>query len=400
MKVNSFFLLLITLLTSCKEEGPKEITFGPKPIQKYQPVAVSKTNSLPVYMHYMPWFDSPEFGGSWGIHWKMSTKNPNTTDANGKREIASHYYPLIGPYDSQDPDVIEYHLLLMKYAGIDGVLINWYGVEGTNSDIGLLLENSNAIIDLTDEVGVGFGVVLEDRFASGKEQTKNNVSYLSANYYSNAQYIRFDNRPLTLLFGPITIMGESNWNEVLAASPENELFMPLWYNNNAGNAASGQYAWVVSSAASGLTTFYNARSTDSFTGGAAYAGFNDFYEEGGWGEGYFDLAVGTTLLGQTLDLANTHESKLDFLQLVTWNDFGEGTMIEPTEEFGFSFLEQIQEFTGVTYTIVELEMVHELYSRRKEFADDDAIQKKLDQVFYDLVALKLTDARTHLDEIN
>ena len=52
----------------------------------------------------------------------VNNRNPNIVDATGKRQIASHYYPKIGPYASSDPDVIEYHLLLMKYAGVDGVL--------------------------------------------------------------------------------------------------------------------------------------------------------------------------------------------------------------------------------------------------------------------------------------
>ena len=106
------------------------------------------TFDKPVYMHYMPWFDSPNYNTNWGAHWTMANKNPNliVDEITGKREIASHYYPLIGPYDSQDPDVIEYHFLLMKYSGVDGILINWYGKVGTNGDIDLLLENSKLLL--------------------------------------------------------------------------------------------------------------------------------------------------------------------------------------------------------------------------------------------------------------
>src|SRR4051794_29711016 len=80
-----------------------------------QPVAVSKTNPMPVYVHYMPWFQTPETlgGTTWGWHWTMNNRNPNVIGANGQRQIASRYYPLIGPYDSSNRDVIEYHMLLM-----------------------------------------------------------------------------------------------------------------------------------------------------------------------------------------------------------------------------------------------------------------------------------------------
>ena len=66
---------------------------------------VAKTNPMKVYMHYMPWFETPAtLGGSnWGYHWKFNNQNPNIVDAAGKRQIASHYYPKIGPYASSDP---------------------------------------------------------------------------------------------------------------------------------------------------------------------------------------------------------------------------------------------------------------------------------------------------------
>src|SRR5688500_4362997 len=113
-------LCMILLICACRgsdEEVVKEEEGSP---------AVVKTNDMKVYVHYMPWFQTKPFSGSWGSHWKMNTKNPDIVDAEGKKQIASHYYPLIGPYDSRDKDVIEYHLLLMKYSGIDGVLIDWY----------------------------------------------------------------------------------------------------------------------------------------------------------------------------------------------------------------------------------------------------------------------------------
>ena len=153
---------------------------------------MTKTNPLKVYMHYMPWFDTPAVlgGTNWGYHWKMKNKNPNIVDATGKRQIASHYYPKIGPYQSNDPDVIEYHMLLMKYAGVDGVMIDWYGVQGTNGDIGRLLTNSNAIVDQVDDFGLGFSVVMEDRFSANISQAKANVAYLRDNYFNKPDYIR------------------------------------------------------------------------------------------------------------------------------------------------------------------------------------------------------------------
>src|SRR5208283_2317942 len=86
-----------------------------------------------VMVHYMPWFVSQPFSGSWGWHWTMNHFNPDDVDPKtGQQEIASQFYPLIGPYDSADPAVLEYHVLLMKLAGIDGVIVDWYGMDNFN----------------------------------------------------------------------------------------------------------------------------------------------------------------------------------------------------------------------------------------------------------------------------
>lgn len=94
----------------------------------------------------------------------------------------------------------------------------------------------------------------------------------------------------------------------------------------------------------------------------------------------------------TLTLAKN--SNLSNLQLITWNDYGEGTMIEPTLDFNFSFLEAIQQYTGVAYTSAELELIYKWYSLRKKYKGNDYIEKKLLQAYYYLVSLNITDAST------
>ena len=73
----------------------------------------------------------------------------------------------------------------------------------------------------------------------------------------------------------------------------------------------------------------------------------------------------------------THHQTSDFIQLTTWNDFGEGTMIEPTEEFGFMYLQLLQEYTGVTYTPQDLQVAQDLYFLRKEFSTGNGTAKSV-----------------------
>jgi glycoprotein endo-alpha-1,2-mannosidase len=185
-----------------------------------------------------------------------------------------------------------------------------------------------------------------------------------------------------------TVQGESQAMFILGSLNTDPLFLPLWdHDHLVGSNADGEFSWVdFTPPFSELSTFYNQ---NSIFIGSAYPGFIDFYEEGGWGAGYQELAHdnGSTLAA-TLDLAT--QQNVELLQLVTWNDFGEGTMIEPTLEFGYTFLEQIQEFTGVAYDQQDLELVHRYYLLRKS---SDVNPSDVDEVFDLLVALKTQEAR-------
>ena len=372
---------------------------------------VPKSNPMKVYAHYMPWFQTPLTLGPnhWGWHWTMNTRNPNIIDPNGQREIASHYYPLIGPYDSTDRDVIEYHMLLMKVSGIDGVILDWYGTHGTNGDIGSLLTASNTIINKVPNYGLKFGVCLEDRFAASTSDVKANVDYAKQNYFTNPAYIRAGsaNQPLMPIFGPVTYHQPSQWSTIMSGPGEQPAAMPLWYQSQeVGSPAKGEFAWIYQDANTNdhLTHQQNFLANRSqavdLAMGAAYPGFNDYYQQGGAGNTLFYIPSNNgQTLSNVLALDSTYSANIDMLQLDTFNDFGEGTMFEPTVENGFSYLQQVQRFTGVSYGLAELELVLGLYNVRKGFAGNGTVQAQLDQVANSINQLDFATARLTLDAI-
>ena len=89
----------------------------------------SEVGPKTVLVHYMPWYSSKSISGGWGWHWTMNYFNPEKINKDGQRELASHDYPLIGPYDSNDGQALECQVLLMKFSGIKGVILDWYGIE-------------------------------------------------------------------------------------------------------------------------------------------------------------------------------------------------------------------------------------------------------------------------------
>src|SRR6185312_419898 len=410
-----FSILFATIIVvSCKKTNsvpsPGGTGQGDKPITILAAKPVLKTNSQKVYVHYMPWFEdkstSPD--GKWGQHWTMANENPDVILSNGNRQIASWFYPMIGPYASSDSDVIDYHTLLMKYSGIDGVIVDWSGSHNVY-DYPLNGRNTDALFSRMPKVGLQFAVCYEDatlRYVKSiagidtVQAAQQDFAYLQSRYFDSSCYIKINNQPLVLCFGPQVMKTEDKWQQAFSLLGNKPILLSLWYQGDVtGNVGSGEFAWAYSDYLTGLQNFYQNRSlslTTAFAG--AYPGFKDFYSPGGWGNTLFLIYHnGINTLKSTLDLAKN--SNLSYLQLITWNDFGEGTMIEPTVEFNYSFLETIQQYTGVTYSKNELELIFKWYTLRKKYKADTAVETKLTQAYYYLVSLDVAKATSIISAI-
>lgn len=396
----------LALTIGCSSDGGDGSTTEP---ETFDPLPVQKTNDTKVYVHYMPWFETAESnGGQWGYHWTMANKNPEVI-TNGKRQIASHYYPAIGPYHSGDKAVIEYHLLLMKYAGIDGVLIDWYGSYDLH-DYASNRENTEQLIAMLDDVGLQYAIVYEDAILpnivnaglapSAANAAKTDMGYMKSHYFNNTTYIKIDGKPLLLNFGPQVLGTAADWTTAFTNLDPKPAFLTLWNQSaQAGTNASGEFSWVYQNN-NNLATFYmNNVPNLAIAFGSAYPGFDDYYEEGGVGNtiGWSIPHNSGATLDATLSLAGN--AGIDALQLVTWNDFGEGTMIEPTDEFGFSYLEKVKTFAGVQNTGSVFSEIRRLYDLRKSHTDAES-RKILDKAFGYFVSLQSQKASDAMDGLN
>ncbi len=375
--------------------------------------------------HFMPWHQTPQVSGYWGYHWTMRHFDPEKTDADGRRQIASHYYPLTGPYDSQDPFILEYQVLLMKIAGIDGVAVDWYGFEPF-WDYGVLNESTHALHDWTQRAGLSFCIVYEDqtvkhmvnngRLSAGEAlaHSREVMQYLQSAWFSSADYVRINGRPLLMVFGPQYFMESSDWMSMFSVLPETPFFATL--DNRLGPAASAAFPWppMWKSNAQGiltraaldeyLTQFYNKSKAWPAVIGGAFPGFHDIYKEAGVGAGYgvLDHENGA-VLRYTLETAIRKGSAV--IQLITWNDYGEGTMIEPTVEFGYSFLEIVQQLRRDLYDSTfpfraeHLRLPMRILEMRRAYTGDGRVNADLDRVFSYIAAGDIGRATTLLDKL-
>lgn len=359
-------------------------------------------------MHYMPWFETntSSANGKWGLHWTMANKDPNAfvDGFPGKRQIASFYYPMIGAYHSGDPEVIEYHLLLMKYAGVDAVVIDWYGTHDLY-DYKINFENTDQLVKRTAEIGLEFGVVYEPYINTNVEnetgQSKSlaaidDMNFLRDNYFNQKNYLKINSENAFLVFGNNYTATE--WNAIFKTSgvnPRSYFLQNLTSNLSAINPTPGEFFWVNSSDAGGQKSWNNNFQGLKISG--AYPGFKDYYIQGGWTNSHlnWEINVSASTLRERLSVVKGLNSNV--VQIQTFNDFGEGTMMEPTVELGFSFLNELQLFTGVQYSTKELELVYKYYMLRTKYKSTVS-DAKTKEIFNLLNSYKVAEAEKLINQ--
>ena len=377
-------------------------------------------------VHYMPWFVSKPYSGSWGWHWTMNYFNPNMINANGEQQIASWYYPLIGPYDSADPAVLEYHVLLMKLAGIDGVIVDWYGMDNFD-DYATNNLRTLALFNYARKAGLKFSLCYED--ATIKQETNGFITagaaiahaqqtllYAETNFFTDPCFLRLNNAPVLLNFGPQYFQNSSDWTSIFSVlDPTNQPAL-FTEDNRLSPVGEGAFDWPPMSLSTGNPKTLSASTLENYLVsfeqkaknqgwlnyvGSAFPRFHDIYGQvpNGASYGYLDDANGSTMTN-TLSRAMTNSSAV--VQIVTWNDFGEGTIVEPTREYGYRDLEIIQNLrrqyldSSFPYHTNDLALALRFYNLRRQHANNPALASELNRIFTNLVSGQVSIANLQL----
>jgi hypothetical protein len=388
---------------------------------------VARAASKTLLVHYMPWFVAKPYSSVWGWHWTMNHYSPDVIDPNGQREIASWYYPLIGPYDSADPALLEYHVLLMKLAGIDGVIADWYGTDNFN-DYATINQRTRALFDLTRRAGLAFSLCYEDQTiqqeingnyltaAGAIAHAQQTMLYAQTNFFTDPGFLRLSNAPVFFNFGPQYFKNSSDWTTIFSVlNPTNK---PAFFTeDDRVNGAIGAFNWPPMWMSGGGTNILSPAQLQTYLAAfdqkaagwpafvsSAFSRFHDIYAQAGVRASYgtLDDAQGATLTN-TLARAMTNHSSI--VQLVTWNDFGEGTMLEPTREYGYRDLGIIQNLRrqylepGFSYSTNDLPLAVRFYTLRKQYGNSPPISAELNRVFTNIVSGKLASAALQLTGI-
>ena len=164
-----------------------------------------------VLIHMMPWFDL----GQRDNHWTMQLFEQDSMFLHDRYRttgrIAAHYTPLIGPYDSADVDTIDLQLDLMREAGADGIILNFYGATDL-SDYGKNRRAADAILGRVARTNLSWTLCYEDRTiddalpaAEQRQRLVDDWKYIRDSYIATTpNVLRRDGttRPTFMVFGP------------------------------------------------------------------------------------------------------------------------------------------------------------------------------------------------------
>ena len=82
-------------------------------------IAPGNAVAAEVGIFYYPWYGTPTVDGAWQ-HWQQNGQSPPGT-------IASNWYPVRAAYSSSDPRVVRDQMNEIADAGVDTIIVSWWG---------------------------------------------------------------------------------------------------------------------------------------------------------------------------------------------------------------------------------------------------------------------------------
>lgn len=268
--------------------------------------------------------------------------------------IYAHLVPWFGfgdhmnvGYISSDTLQIQKQVTDMVSRGLDGALVDWYGRGAFNKHFASYDQATQGFMH-ESELHAGFNfAIMHDAGALktcaatiGCDVTQtliDDLNYISVTYSNSPAYLNYGGRPVVYFFGheAYTI----DWALVRASVAGNPMFI---FRNGSGFSkpqSDGAFSWVAPETVTStnlmalpyLDNYYKTALSfpTAYSTGSGYKGFNDTLAL--WGSGrIIGQQCGQTWLTSVAEEGKAYSAANQMLgiQLVTWNDYEEGSEIE------------------------------------------------------------------------
>ncbi|HZS25757.1 MAG TPA: PKD domain-containing protein [Candidatus Angelobacter sp.] len=250
-------------------------------------------------------------------------------------------------YNSGDALQVQKQVTDMVSRGLDGAIIDWYGRGNTQKILYANDESAQLLMHEAEQhPGFNFALMLDagstrecekERDCNPAENLIEDLNYAYRTYEGSAAYLKQDGRPVVLFFGYEKY--GIDWRRVRARLDGNPVL--IFRNSGAFNKkeSDGGFSWVAPLEADKrdpmaldyLDYYYRTaqRHAGDFSLGSAYKGFDDSIAL--WGtKRSVEQQCGQTWLRSIAEADQFYSSQQQMIgiQLVTWNDYEEGTEFE------------------------------------------------------------------------
>jgi hypothetical protein len=277
-----------------------------------------------------------------------------------RRDIYSLNYPILGPYDTEDRDVLRKHIEWAIKAGIDGFLFDWFAEVG-NEEKSHADKSLRAMLDLIGKMDVNLKIsVLYDGYCWGRYSLDgiiNQLKYLYDTYHECGRWGKIDGKFAIFAYATLMSHQPSDWVKIRRTLFQDGYNMTII----AGEAFDGypKKAPEVLNPKCGEifegVQYYNIGVIDDWTEEGIRKWFylaKDFAERN---DLFLALPVmpgfdgrvchhpGRVVLRQKgkfyrMSWRVAREYNPNWILICSWNEWGESTNIEPCREFGEEYL--------------------------------------------------------------
>lgn len=319
-----------------------------------------------VLTFYYPWYGTP-WGPSetddwygWGGH----RFDPGWVQ-EGRREVRACHYPLAGLYDSLNEETIRRHLDQAQLAGLDGFIISWWGFEDVPGSQTLAARATEKVVELAPDdfsVTVYHETVDYDDDRGVEETAVDDISRLIDEYGDDRSWLTVDGSPVIFEYGRVVSEveqqgdGQDSWRRVYdklsdegydpfivgdSLDPDDaEVFDGLHTYNPTGLITQGHDVGdAYERAAEG------ARERGKLFAGTVLPGYDDRFQSSRTREGGGYLIVPREDGGRYEKTWNAVEgADSDWALVTTWNEWYEGSTIEPAREYGLDYVDLTRQY--------------------------------------------------------
>jgi len=136
--------------------------------------------------------------------------DPNSV-ISGRRDIGAAHYPLLGPYDSNDEQVILTYLKWAREVGIDGFIVSWWGVNSFSD------KSLRRVLDVADEskLGIKITVYYESVGLTKKpiEEVVKDFECIIKSYGGRPSFLKLKGKPVIFVYA-VSVKEPKFWRDV------------------------------------------------------------------------------------------------------------------------------------------------------------------------------------------